>query len=103
MHHRDGNSVKLQLSESKASAFALPGDSRFDRELNYINATQKTAQIFGGLNNLITLSHTHIYSSKVRAIERRTDASRYGFSCEQAREAVAFFVHGGITRLKIEN
>ena len=78
MHHRDGYIV------------------------NYVNATQFAAQMFGGLENLITLSLSLSLSlsqalaykrnSTTSYYSRGSPASRYGFSCNKTRETALFFI-----------
>ena len=62
--------------------------------VNYVNATQFAAQMFGGLENLITLSLSHSLSLSHALTASHTllrfagdRAVIYGFSCNAAREA----------------
>ena len=62
--------------------------------VNYVNATQFAAQMFGGLENLITLSLSLSlrYSPTVAHTLLRfadTRASLYGFSCIRATDGAA--------------
>ncbi len=55
MYERE--TLKLRVSESRANIFsALPSMCSFGQRLNFIKDIKKVALIFGGLNNLITLS-----------------------------------------------
>ena len=55
MYERE--TLKLRVSESRANIFsALPSMCSFGQRLNFVKNTKKVALIFGGLNNLITLS-----------------------------------------------
>ena len=55
MYERE--TLKLRVSESRAIIFsALPSMCSFGQRLNFIKDIKKVALIFGGLNNLITLS-----------------------------------------------
>ena len=60
---------------------------RHEGHINFVKDTKIVAGMFGGVGNFAYNQH------KVRAIEeRRAAASRYGFSCDYAREAANFFI-----------
>ena len=97
MYERE--TLKLRVSESRANIFsALPSMCSFGQRLNFIKDIKKVALIFGGLNNLITLS---LSLSQALAYTKRgsytfyftrgSPASIYGFSCFPAREVGLFF------------
>ena len=48
--------IKLRLSEGRASVLAMPSGSSFDQRSIIVNDQQIVGQMFGGLENLITLS-----------------------------------------------
>ena len=92
MYERE--TLKLRVSESRANIFsALPSMCSFGQRLNFIKDIKKVALIFGGLNNLITLSLSlshALTASPPLSIRAHTCAKIYGFLCRNAREALLF-------------
>ena len=98
MYERE--TLKLRVSESRANIFsALPSMCSFGQRLNFIKDIKKVALIFGGLNNLITLSlslsgaRLYLYKrdNNTSYFTRGSPASIYGLSCFPAREVGLFF------------
>ena len=55
MYERE--TLKLRVSERRANIFsAIPSMCSFGQRSNFVKDMKKVALIFGGLNNLITLS-----------------------------------------------
>ncbi len=96
MYERE--TLKLRVSESRTNIFsALPSMCSFGQRSNFVKDMKKVALIFGGLNNLITLSlslslsgaRLYLYKrdNNTSYFTRGSPASIYDFSCIHAREA----------------